>query len=128
MRKQFITPKGTHAAATYSYAVRAGNTIYLAGHVGRDANGKVVEGGIAAQTEQAFQNLRRTLEAADATLGDLVKLTIHLTDIEMMTVVREVRARYLTPPMPASTAVEVVRLAPDVLIEIDGTAVVDDTD
>ena len=126
MKKKFITRPGTHAAPTYSHAVKAGNTIYLAGHVGRDVDGKVVEGDIGAQTAQAFENLGRTLEACGATFADIVKLTIHLTDIETMSVVREVRSRYLTPPMPASTAVEVVRLAPGVLIEIDGTAVIDD--
>ncbi|VVD96707.1 RidA family protein [Pandoraea terrigena] len=126
MKKQFIVPQGTHAMPTYSYAVKAGNAVYLAGHVGRDAQGRVVEGGIEAQTAQAFENLKRTLNAAGATLSDIVKLTIHLTDIEAMATVRDVRARYLKPPMPASTAVEVARLAPGVLIEIDGTAVIDD--
>ena len=126
MKKQFIVPQGTHAAPTYSHAVKAGNTIYLAGHVGRDVNGKVVEGGIEAQTAQAFENIKRTLDAAGATLADIVKLTIHVTDIDAMSTVRDVRARYLSAPMPASTAVEVARLAPGVLIEIDGTAVIDD--
>ncbi|WP_414447033.1 RidA family protein [Burkholderia sp. 22PA0099] len=126
MKKQFIVPQGTHAAPTYSYAVKAGNTIYLAGHVGRDAQGAVVDGGIEAQTAQAFENLTRTLEASGATLADIVKLTVHVTDIDAMASVREVRARYLKPPMPASTAVEVARLAPGVLIEIDGIAVLDD--
>jgi 2-iminobutanoate/2-iminopropanoate deaminase len=126
MKKVFITPSGTHAAPTYSHAVKAGNTIYLAGHVGRDVDGKVVEGDIGAQTAQAFENLAQTLKACGATLADIVKLTIHLTDIENMSVVREVRSRYLNPPMPTSTAVEVVRLATGVLIEIDGIAVVDD--
>lgn len=126
MRKQFIVPSGTHVAPTYSHAVKAGATIYLAGHVGRDAAGKVVDGGIEAQTAQVFENLTRTLAAAGATLADIVKLTVHITDIDAMAVVREVRARYLKPPMPASTAVEVARLAPGILIEIDGIAVVDD--
>ncbi|SIO72088.1 endoribonuclease L-PSP [Burkholderia sp. GAS332] len=126
MKKQFIVPSGTHAAPTYSHAVKAGNTIYLAGHVGRDAQGNVVDGGIEAQTAQAFENLKYTLEAAGATLPDIVKLTVHLTDIGAMATVRDVRARYLKSPMPASTVVEVVRLAPGVLIEIDGIAVKDD--
>jgi 2-iminobutanoate/2-iminopropanoate deaminase len=126
MKKQFITPEQAHAAPTYSYAVKAGNTIYLAGHVGRDLEGNVVNGGIAQQTAQAFENLKRTLEAAGATLSDVVKLTIHVTDIGSMSTVRDVRARYLKAPMPASTAVEVANLAPGVLIEIDGTAVIDE--
>jgi len=125
MTKEFIVPQGVKAAPTYSHAVKAGNVIFLAGHVGRNANGDVVEGGIAAQTHQAFENLKLTLAAAGASLSDIVKLTIHVTDIGAMGEVRDVRSRFLQPPMPASTAVEVARLAPGVLIEIDGIAVID---
>lgn len=125
MTKEFIVPRGVKAAPTYSHAVKAGNVIYLAGHVGRDANGEVVSGGISAQTNQAFENLKLTLVAAGASLADIVKLTIHVTDIAAMSDVRDVRSRFLQPPMPASTAVEVARLAPGVLIEIDGIAVID---
>lgn len=125
MTKEFIVPHGVHPAPTYSHAVKAGNVIYLAGHVGRNSSGEVVSGGMAAQAVQAFENLKLTLEAAGASLTDIVKLTIHVTDLGAMSDVREARSRFLKPPMPASTAVEVARLAPGVLIEIDGIAVVD---
>jgi 2-iminobutanoate/2-iminopropanoate deaminase len=125
MVKEFIVPPGVKAAPTYSHAVKCDNVIYLAGHVGRDENGDLVPGGIAAQTERAFQNLRLTLEAAGAQLSDIVKLTIHVLDIGGMAQVRDVRSRFLSQPMPASTAVEVAQLAPGVLIEIDGIAVID---
>lgn len=126
MKKTFINPPDVHPAATYSHAVKVGNTIYMAGQVGRDLNGNVVPGGLAAQARQTFENIRRTLAAAGASTRDVVKLTLYLTDLDGMSVVKEVREQYFQPPMPASAAVEVARLAPGVLIEIEGIAVIDD--
>jgi 2-iminobutanoate/2-iminopropanoate deaminase len=126
MKKQFITPENVPEAKTYSHAVRAGNTVYLAGNVGRRADGTLVSSDLAAQAQQAFENMQRTLDAAGACLSDVVKLTIHLVDIRGMSVVAEVRSRFFQAPMPASTAVQVSALAPGVLLEIDGIAVIDD--
>ena len=84
MKKEFISPRGVHATPSYSHAVKVGNVIYLAGHVGRDSNGEIVSGGMAVQTQQAFENLKKTLEAAGATLADIVKLTIHVVDLDRM--------------------------------------------
>lgn len=125
MKKEFIVPAGVHPAKTYSHAVRAGNTIYLAGNVGRKIDGSIVSADLAAQTEQAFLNMQSTLQAAGATLKDVVKLTIHLTDIAGMTTVADIRSRFFSAPMPASTAVQVAALAPGILLEIDGIAVLD---
>lgn len=125
-KKQFISPDSIHAGPTYSHAVRTGNTIYLAGKVGRDARGEIVDGGIEAQARQAFHNLQATLDAAGATMRDIVKLTLFLKNLDDMAIVSRVRGEFLSAPMPASTAVEVSRLAPGILLEIDGIAVIDD--
>jgi 2-iminobutanoate/2-iminopropanoate deaminase len=74
---------------------------------------------------KVFINIKLTLEAAGASLQDVVKYTVYLTNMDDIATFREVRARYLTPPMPAGTGVEVSRLLPGVLVEIDAVAVVD---
>lgn len=126
MKKQFILPRDVHPAKTYSHAVRAGDTIYLAGNVGRALDGTLVPGGLAEQTQKTLENMQATLEAAGATVQDVVKLNIYLTDLAGMPAFSEVRSRFFKSPMPATTAVQVAALAPGVLIEIDGIAIVDD--
>jgi 2-iminobutanoate/2-iminopropanoate deaminase len=118
MPKDFISPKGIHEALGYSHVVKVGNTLYLSGKVGRDEQGKVVVG-FEAQAQKAFENIQVALEAAGASLKDIVKLTIYVTNIDDMPKFRDIRNRFLSPPFPASTAVEVARLATGVLVEID---------
>jgi enamine deaminase RidA (YjgF/YER057c/UK114 family) len=77
MKKEYISPKGVYEPIGWSHAVKAGNTIYLAGMIGRDEQGKLVEGGFEAQAVKAFENIKLTLEAAGASLKDVVKMTIY---------------------------------------------------
>ena len=125
MKKEFISPKGLYEPIGWSQAVKVGNTIYLAGMAGFDEQRKVVEGGFEAQTVKAFENVRLTLEAAGASLQDVVKIIVYLTNMDNIGKFREIRARYFSPPMPVSTGVEVSRLLPGMLVEIEATAVVD---
>jgi 2-iminobutanoate/2-iminopropanoate deaminase len=92
--------------------------------IGRDEQGKLVEGGFEAQAVKAFENIKLTLEAAGASLKDVVKMTIYFKNMDDVYKFREIRARFFIPPMPASTGVEVSRLLPGVLVEIDAVAVV----
>ena len=125
MKKEYISPKGVFEPIGWSQAVKAGNTIYLAGMIGWDEQRKVVEGGFEAQAVKALENIKLTLEAAGASLQDVTKMTIYFRNMDDVYEFREIRARYFTPPMPASTGVEVSRLLPGVLVEIDAVAVVD---
>jgi len=125
MKKEYISPKGVFEPIGWSHAVKAGNTIYLAGMTGWDEQRKVVEGGFEAQAIKAFENIKLTLEAAGTSLKDVVKYTVYLTNMDDIGKFREIRARFFTPPMPAGTGVEVSRLLPGVLVEIDAVAVVD---
>ena len=92
----------------------------------RDKNGNVVEkGDMAAQIERVGENIKLCLEASGATLDDLVKITSFTTDIDEFFKHAAVRNRYFGKALPASTAVEVRRLAhPDWMIEIEATAIV----
>ena len=125
MKREAISPKGVHEVVGLSHAFKAGNTIYLSGKVGRDEQGKVVEGGFEAQALKTFENMKVVLEAAGASFKDVVKLTVYVTDIDDMPKLREIRNRFFSPPLPASTAVQVASLARGVLVEIEAVAVVD---
>jgi enamine deaminase RidA (YjgF/YER057c/UK114 family) len=94
--------------------------------VALDAQGRLVgQGDLAAQTRQVFLNLETALKAAGASFKDVVKTNYYLRDASKVAVVREIRSKYFTSDLPASTLVEVPRLAqPDFLIEIEVVAVV----
>ena len=110
---------------TMSQAIQIGNAIYVSGQVAVDSEGKVIgKGDMKVQTRQALENVKTVLQAAGATLQDVVKVTVFLTDISRLMETHEVRAQYFSEPVPASTAVEVKALAfPDLLIEIEAVAV-----
>lgn len=121
-------PPGLSTPTGYSHVVTTtgGRTIYVSGQVAFDAQGQLVgKGDLAAQTRQVFANLATALTAAGATFDDVVKTNYYMLDASQVQVVRDVRTKYFTNGLPASTLVEVRRLAnPDFLIEIEVVAVV----
>lgn len=123
-----INPQGLSTPTGYSHVVstRGGRTIYIAGQIAFDTSGQVVgKGDLAAQTRQVFENLSIALKAAGATFSNVVKTNYYMRDASQVAVVREIRSKYFTSELPASTLVEVSRLAnPDLLIEIEVIAVV----
>ena len=123
-----INPPGLPRPNGYSHVVEvgAGRTIYVSGQVAMDGAGDVVgPGDIKAQTHQVFENLKAALGAADATLGQVVKITVFMTDVSQLAGFREVRDTYFTETPPASSLVEVKRLVrPELLIEIEAVAFV----
>ena len=96
-------------------------TIYIAGQIAFDKDGNLVGAGdMKAQAEQVFRNLEAALAAAGAKFSDVVKMNTYVTDMEKAPAVREVRARYFGEFTPASTLVQVVRLArPELMLEIE---------
>ncbi len=111
------------AIGTYSQAVRAGDTVYLSGQIGLDPKTMLLEEGIDAQIERVFSNLTAVAEAAGATLADVVKLNIYLTDLANFTRVNEAMARYFHEPYPARAAVGVKELPRGALVEADAVLV-----
>ena len=112
----------------YTHVVEAGKgrTIYISGQIALDSAGKLVgRGDFRAQTEQVFENIKAGLEAAGASLEDVVKINIYVTDISQLPIFREVRDKYVdTENPPASSMIEVRKLiSEDFLIEIDAIAV-----
>ena len=101
--------------------------IFISGQLARDASGNIVgPRNMRAQIQQVGENLRVALEAAGATLENLVKTTTFVTDIDEFFRHVDVRHDYLGVGLPASTTVEVRRLShPDLMVEIEAIAVKD---
>lgn len=113
----------------YSHVVVAsGQTlVFISGQLARDKNGNIVgPRDMRAQIKQVGENLRNALEAAGATLNDLVKTTTFVTDIDEFFKHVDVRHDYLGVNLPASTTVEVRRLShPDLMVEIEAVALLE---
>ena len=111
----------------YTDAVRAeGPLLYVSGVVPVDERGTLVGGeDVVAQARQVFANMGAVLAAAEATFGDVVKVTVFLTDVDDRARVNVVREEVFGAARPASTLVEVPRLAiPGAKIEVEAVAVV----
>jgi reactive intermediate/imine deaminase len=106
--------------AHYSHAVMAGDVVYVAGQVPVDEHGDVVDGDAEAQARQVMENLSRVVAAAGATMDDVVKTTVFLTDLGDREAVGRVRHEYFADPPPANTLLVVSSLAnPAFLVEIE---------
>jgi 2-iminobutanoate/2-iminopropanoate deaminase len=125
---QRLNPPGLSTPTGYTHVVsaRAGRTIYISGQVAFDAKGQLVgRGDLTAQTRQVFANLDTALKAAGATFNDVVKTNYYMLDASQVQVIRDIRSQYFTKELPASTLVQVSRLAnPDFLVEIEVVAIV----
>ena len=116
----FKTKLGPAAVGPYSTATLAGEMIYLSGMIGIDpAVQKPVEGGTLAQARQAFENIKTVLGELGATMNDVLKTTVYLTDIGEFGEVNRLYAEYFGPDYPARTCVEVSRLPLGLSIEVE---------
>jgi len=113
------TAAAPKAIGTYSQAVRCGGTVYLAGQIGLDPATMELVGGIDPQIRRVFENLRAVAQAAGGSLGDVVKLTVYLTDLGNFARLNEIMASYFTEPYPARAAVGVASLPRGALVEVD---------
>lgn len=112
----------------YSHCVRvtgATTTLYISGQVARDEQGRTVGvGDVETQMEQVVRNLRAILRAEGGDLRNLVKVTVYTTDVRHFEAITRVRQKHFTGDLPASTLVEVSKLAlPELMVEVDGIAV-----
>jgi 2-iminobutanoate/2-iminopropanoate deaminase len=107
----------------YTDAVIAGDTLYVSGIVPVDAEGRLVGEDVVAQTRQVFSIMEQVLAAAGATASDVVKVTVYLLDIDDRPKINPVRQEFFGETRPASTLVEVSRLAVEgALLEIEAIA------
>jgi 2-iminobutanoate/2-iminopropanoate deaminase len=112
------------ALGPYSQAIVAGGFAFCSGTAGIDPATGVAPDGIEAQTEQALRNLAAVLEAAGASMADLVKTTIFYSDVDDFARLNEVYARHMPDPPPARSAPANVRLPHGLLVSIDAIAAI----
>jgi enamine deaminase RidA (YjgF/YER057c/UK114 family) len=112
---------------THVVVAETQSLIFISGQLARDQSGNIVgPRNMRAQIQQVGENLRVALDAADATLENLVKTTTFVTDIDEFFRHVDVRHDYLGVGLPASTTVEVRRLShPDLMVEIEAIAIKD---
>jgi 2-iminobutanoate/2-iminopropanoate deaminase len=129
MAKQIVKPAGLPdpgATRAYSHGVRVGQTLYLAGQTGTDAQPEPGVGRFEAQTRRAFERMRTILDAAGGTLEHLVTMTVFITDIRYGDEFVRLRGEILQRDFPASALIGVSQLAnPEALVEIQAIAVLD---
>ena len=120
MKKVISTTKAPAAIGPYSQAIQIGNLVYTSGQIPIDpATGQFVEGGIKNQTRQSLLNVKAILEEVGLTMGDVVKTTVFMADMNDFADMNAVYAEFFAEPYPARSAVAVKTLPKGALVEID---------
>jgi reactive intermediate/imine deaminase len=123
-RKIIQTNEAPAAIGTYSQAIKAGDTVYLAGQIPLVPETMALESGdMRAQIRRVFENLAAVAKAAGGGLADVVKLNVYLTDLGHFPLVNEVMAQYFREPYPARAAVGVAALPKGAAVEMDAVMV-----
>jgi 2-iminobutanoate/2-iminopropanoate deaminase len=123
-RRAVVAPGAPAPVGPYSPALAVGDLVFCAGQVGLDpATGRLVAGGVAAETARALESLAAVLAAEGLGLADVVKTTVFLADLADFAVVNEVYGRYFTKPYPARSTVQVAALPARARVEIDAIAI-----
>jgi 2-iminobutanoate/2-iminopropanoate deaminase len=116
--------KVTPTTLPFSEAVRVGNTLYLSGQIGiQPGTLNLAAGGIQAESRQALDNIKTTLETHGYTMRDVVKCTVMLADIAEWATFNEVYKTYFAPPYPARSALGANGLAMGARVEVECLAV-----
>jgi 2-iminobutanoate/2-iminopropanoate deaminase len=118
------SPNGVFSQATTIEAT--GRLVFVSGMTARRPDGTIVGvGDVSAQTRQVCENVQAAVREAGGTLDDVCRVDVYVRNMEDFAKIHEVRAQYFSEPLPASTMVEVSKLAhPDYLIEISAIAVI----
>ncbi len=121
MNKTAVTsPDLTPPVGPFSQAIEVDGFIFFSGQVGQDPmTGKLVAGGVAAETERIFQNLSAVLKAAGKGFDDVVRAGVYLTSMSDYVAVNGIYARHFSQPFPARTAIGVAALPLGACVEID---------
>ena len=123
MKKIISTTKAPSAIGPYSQAMQVGNLIYTSGQIPiNPATGSFVEGGIKEQTRQSLLNVKVILEEAGLTMGNVVKTTVFMADMNDFADMNAVYAEFFAEPYPARSAVAVKTLPKGALVEIEVVA------
>lgn len=123
MKSAVSTQKAPAAIGPYSQAIKAGNLIFVSGQLPiKPATGQILNGAIEEQTEQVLRNIQAILEAAGASLENVVKTTLFIRDMNDFPKINETYAKFFKTCPPARATVQVARLPKDAGIEIEAIA------
>lgn len=119
-QKQAIhTNEAPQAIGPYSQAVQVGNLLFTSGQLGINPQTNEFPATVVEQAKQSLANVQAIVEAAGATMSQVVKTTVFLNDMNDFAAVNEIYASYFKEPYPARSAVEVARLPKDALVEVE---------
>jgi 2-iminobutanoate/2-iminopropanoate deaminase len=125
MKEIISTTNAPSAIGPYSQAIKVGNMVFVSGQIPIDsATGEFVSNDVKEQTVQVLKNLSAVLEAAGATLNDVVKTTVFIADMNDFGVMNEVYGQFFNDNKPARATVQAARLPRDAKVEIDCIAVI----
>jgi 2-iminobutanoate/2-iminopropanoate deaminase len=121
MSKTAITsPELAPPVGPFSQAIEVGGFLYFSGQVGQDpATGKVVEGGVVAETERVFRNLSAVLKAAGRSFDDVARAGVFLTNMSDFGAMNAIYAKHFSQPFPARTTIGVAALPLGACVEIE---------
>ena len=121
--KTISTQNAPAAIGPYSQAVDCGDYVFLSGMIPVDPKtNALVQGDIAAQANQVFQNMQAVLQAAGLSIKNVVKTTVFLRDLSHFAAVNEIYAAFFSEPYPARSCIEAAKLPKDALIECEAVA------
>jgi reactive intermediate/imine deaminase len=104
----------------YSVARKLDNTLYLSGQIGIDPETMQLADGVEQQMHRVFKNMQAVLTDARASLKDVVKVTIFITDMNSFSIVNQIMSEYFSEPYPARSTVGVKELPKGALVEVEG--------
>lgn len=124
MSDVILTEKAPGAIGPYSQGIKSGNMVFTSGQLGLDpSTGEIVRENIKAETKRSLENVKAVLEAAGASLNDVVKTTVFVKNMDDFAQVNEVYSEYFSENKPARSCVEVARLPKDGNVEIEAIAI-----
>ncbi|WP_225333631.1 Rid family detoxifying hydrolase [Halomicrobium urmianum] len=123
--EEITTDDAPESIGPYSQGIRDGDRIYVSGQGPIDPDsGDVVSQDVGEQTAKTLENVAAILEAGGASLDDVLKTTVFVSDMRYYDDVNEVYGEHMSDPYPARSAVEVVKLPVDIKVEIEAIATV----
>lgn len=123
MKKVVESQDAPPAIGPYSQAIECGQWLFCSGQIGLEpGSGRLVAGGIEAETRRVLENLRAVLAAAGLSLADVVKTTIFLADLADFEVVNRIYGEHFSAPYPARSTVQAAALPRRARIEIEAVA------
>ncbi len=119
-KKAITSAELTPPVGPFSQAIEVGGFLYFSGQVGQDpATGKLVEGGVVAETERVLQNLSAVLKAADKSFDHVACARVFLTNMADFVAINSIYAKYFSQPFPARTTIGAASLPLGACVEID---------